>query len=75
MLEHIKKIINEYERINNVKVKKFRLDKQSQFMVPSVLIEVVTDNGTIKIDSGILFENIISSQEYHDLLNKDFIEY
>lgn len=76
MLERIKERLKEYETFRNEKVIKFRINKPSQVMISTILIEAVTESGICKIDSGILFEDIASSpEEYYNLLERDYIEF
>lgn len=75
MLEKIKSIIGYYA--NTMKIKKFRIVKQSMMQTPNVLLECVTENNShLTLDSGISLEEANSMySEFIDIVNKDFIEY
>lgn len=75
MLEKIKSIIGYYA--NTMKIKKFRIVKQSMMQTPNVLLECVTENNThLTLDSGISLEEANSMySEFIDIVNKGFIEY
>lgn len=75
MLEKIKSIIGYYA--NNMKIKKFRIIKQSIIQTPNVLLECVTENNFhLTLDSGISLEKANSMySEFIDIVNKGFIEY
>lgn len=75
MLEKIKSIIGYYA--NTMKIKKFRIVKQSMIQTPNVLLECVTENNShLTLDSGISLEEANSMySEFIDIVNKGFIEY
>lgn len=75
MLEKIKSIIGYYA--NSMKIKKFRIVKQSMIQTPNVLLECVTENNShLTLDSGISLEEANSMySEFIDIVNKGFIEY
>lgn len=75
MLEKIKSIIGYYA--NTMKIKKFRIIKQSMIQTPNILLECVTENNShVTLDSGISLEEANSMySEFIDIVNKGFIEY